>query len=236
MWSGPRNLSTALMRSFENRKDTKVWDEPLYAYYLNETKKDHPLKEKIIKTYETNIDRLIEIISLNNNSKKIFYQKHMTHHVLDNTPLNWMNNGINCFLIRNPKDVLLSYIKKNNLENSNDIGFPMQLKLFNLVKKFQSKPIVINANDLSVNPKKILTLLCREINIPYNDDMLSWPKGNRESDGLWGKIWYKNVKSSTCFNKFKRYNLNIPSKYKPIYENCLKIYNEINSYNILNER
>ena len=236
MWSGPRNLSTALMRSFENRNDTKVWDEPLYAYYLKETKKDHPLNEKIIQTYETNIKKLINSISSINNDKEIFYQKHMTHHILKNTPLDWINGGINCFLIRNPKDVLLSYIEKNNLENSDDIGFPMQLKLFNLVKRFGSNAIVINATDLSTKPKKVLTMLCKNINIAFSEKMLFWPKGKRETDGLWGKIWYKNVQESSNFNKLKESNLNIPKKYKKIYEECLEIYNELNSYNILNER
>ena len=236
MWSGPRNLSTALMRSFENRNDTKVWDEPLYAYYLKETKKDHPLNEKIIQTYETNIKKLINSISSINNDKEIFYQKHMTHHILKNTPLDWINGGINCFLIRNPKDVLLSYIEKNNLENSDDIGFPMQLKLFNLVKRFGSNAIVINATDLSTKPKKVLRMLCKNINIAFSEKMLFWPKGKRETDGLWGKIWYKNVQESSNFNELKENNLNIPKKYKKIYEECLEIYNELNSYNLLNER
>ena len=96
MWSGPRNLSTALMRSFENRDDTEVWDEPFYAYYLKETKKNHPLKKEIIKKYETSIDNLIKLISVKSNSQNIVYQKHMTHHILEKTPLKWLKNGINC--------------------------------------------------------------------------------------------------------------------------------------------
>ena len=94
MWSGPRNLSTALMRYFENRDDTTVWDEPLYAYYLNQTKKKHPLNKAIINCYETNISNLIKKISKKKIDKKIFYQKHMTHHILEHTPLNWINSGV----------------------------------------------------------------------------------------------------------------------------------------------
>ena len=235
MWSGPRNLSTALMRSFENRIDTKVWDEPLYAYYLNETKKKHPLCGEIINTYETNINKLIKLIISKNNKEEIYYQKHMTHHILENTPLDWIKNGINCFLIRDPKDVMLSYIKKNKINDANDIGFPMQIKLLNIVKEKKLKSIIINADDLSSNPKKILKILCNKLNISFNEKMLNWPIGKRNSDGIWGKIWYQNVYTSTNFKELKKNKLKIPTKYESIYEECLDIYNEINYYNILNE-
>ena len=235
MWSGPRNLSTALMRSFENRKDTSVIDEPLYAYYLNETKKNHPLCKDIINKYETNIDKLILHITKKTN-KKIIYQKHMTHHILTKTPTKWIEKGTNCFLIRDPNQVIKSYIKKNELSNSNDLGFPMQLKLFKLVKKFGVKPIIINAEDLSSNPRKVLVNLCKNLNILFSEKMLKWPKGERETDGIWEKIWYKNVKSSTNFEKINVNNSSLPNKYKNIYLECLDIYKELNKHNILNER
>ena len=235
MWSGPRNLSTALMRSFENRVDTNVWDEPLYAYYLKKTKKNHPMAENIINTYETNIDKIIKELT-KPSIHKHSYQKHMTHHILKETPIEWINKGENCFLIRNPKDVILSYIKKNDLNNIDDIGFPMQIKLFNLTKKLGKKPIIINAEDLSINPKKVLECLCKNLKINFSEKMLSWPKGKRDSDGLWEKVWYKNVQSSSKFEKLTNNNANIPSKYMDIYNECLDIFDELNSLNILNER
>jgi hypothetical protein len=235
MWSGPRNLSTALMRSFENRFDTNVWDEPLYAYYLKKTKKKHPICKEIISKYETKIGNLIKLIKASNN-KEIFYQKHMTHHILKETPIDWIQSGINCFLIRDPKDVLNSYIKQNKMTEANDIGFPMQGKIFNLVKNFDLTPIVINADDLSLNPKKVLKILCNKLNIPFMEKMLKWPKGKRISDGIWGEIWYQNVQSSTKFIKLKKNNLPIPKKYKIIYEECMDIYNQLNTYNIINEK
>lgn len=235
MWSGPRNLSTALMRSFENRQDTNVWDEPLYAYYLKETKKDHPLAKDIINRYETNINKL-SIQMTKNTGKKNLYQKHMSHHILTETSIDWIAKGINCFLIRHPKDVIRSYIQKNNLDNANDIGFPMQMKLFNLVEKFISNPIVINAEDLSNYPKKTLTNLCKRLKIPFSKKMLQWPKGKRVSDGIWEKIWYKNVKLSTKFENLNVSKDEIPIKYKNIYLECIDIYNKLNEHNILNER
>ena len=236
MWSGPRNLSTALMRSFENRGDTKVWDEPLYAYYLKETKKNHPLAEQIIKKYETNINILSKKVSQKLSNKKILYQKHMSHHILSKTPLNWLKNGVNCFLIRNPKDVLLSYIKKNNLKNSRELGYSTQIKIFKKIQKLNQKTIVINAYDLALDPQNVLSSLCDNLKINFSKKMLKWPIGKRKSDGIWGDIWYHNVKSSTKFEKLKKNNQKIPIKYKKIYKECLKIYKELNSYNIINER
>lgn len=235
MWSGPRNLSTALMRSFENRKDMIVWDEPLYAYYLNETKKNHPLAKDIINRYEINIDKLILDITKNVSKKKV-YQKHMTHHILSKTPIDWIKKGVNCFLIRDPKEVIQSYIKKNDLNYSEDIGFPMQIKLFNLIEELGIKPIIINADDLSSNPKKVLICLCKNLNIPFSEKMLKWPKGKRVTDGIWEKIWYQNVKSSTKFEKLPKNNEDIPNKYKNIYLECLEIYKKLNNQNILNEK
>ena len=232
MWSGPRNLSTALMRSFENREDTNVWDEPFYAYYLKKTKKKHPLANEIINKYETNLKKILRLVTTENNY--IHFQKHMTHHMISSIPIDWITNGTNCFLIRHPKDVLLSYIKKNDLFDSNDLGFPAQLRLFNYIKEKNSRIIVVNADDLSSKPKKTLKMLCHEINIPFSNKMLSWPKGKRKSDGLWEKIWYENVKSSTNFKKLVKEKSKIPSKYISIYDECLKIYNQINFYSLSN--
>ena len=233
MWSGPRNLSTALMRSFENREDTKVWDEPFYAYYLKETKKNHPLANEIINKYETNLDKIIDLVTAEKDF--IYFQKHMSHHIIKKIPINWITKGINCFLIRHPKEVLLSYIQKNDLIDSNDLGYPAQLRLFNYIKTSNKKILVIDAKDLSEKPEIILKKICKKINIPFTEKMLNWPKGRRDSDGIWEKIWYKNVKSSTSFNKILNKEYEIPNKYNHIYNECLRIYDQLKIYNIINE-
>ena len=233
MWSGPRNLSTALMRSFENREDTKVWDEPFYAYYLKETKKNHPLADEIINKYETNLDKIIDLVTAEKDF--IYFQKHMSHHIIKKIPINWITKGINCFLIRHPKEVLLSYIQKNDLIDSNDLGYPAQLRLFNYIKTSNKKILVIDAKDLSEKPEIILKKICKKINIPFTEKMLNWPKGRRVSDGIWEKIWYKNVKSSTSFNKILNKEYEIPKKYNHIYNESLRIYDQLKIYNIINE-
>ena len=233
MWSGPRNLSTALMRSFENRDDTKVWDEPFYAYYLKETKKNHPLANEIINKYETNLEKIIDLVT--EEKDFIYFQKHMSHHIIKKIPINWITKGINCFLIRHPKEVLLSYIQKNDLIDSNDLGYPAQLRLFNYIKTSNKKILVIDAKDLSEKTEIILKKICKKINIPFTEKMLNWPKGRRDSDGIWEKIWYKNVKSSTSFSKILNKQYEIPKKYNHIYNECLRIYDQLKIYNIINE-
>jgi len=235
MWSGPRNVSTALMRSFENRDDTFVWDEPLYSYYLKETGKTHPIGKEIINTYSFDLNEIIKNISKDYGTKKIHYQKHMAHHILEKTPIDWIKFGINCFLIRHPKEVISSYIKKNKLIESFDIGFPNQFRIFKRVIDLNQNLIVINAKDLLNNPTNILQKLCNKLNISYDNKMLNWPKGPRDSDGIWSKFWYGSVNQSSGFEIHKNQEFKIPSKYTDIYKECLEIYSELNSYSLNNE-
>jgi len=232
MWSGPRNLSTALMRSFENRTDTEVYDEPFYAYYLHKTKLNHPMKKEIINHYPILQNKVIKLITSNNKNKKIFYQKHMTHHIIKNTKLDWINKGYNCFLIRHPAKVINSYIKKNSLISIDDIGFKKQYEIFNKIKKNKLKYIIVNADNILKTPNNTIRKLCKNLNIRFSKKMLSWPKGKRNSDGIWSKVWYKNVELSNTFSKYKNENIYVPKKYKKIYEESLKYYNEMNQYSI----
>ena len=230
MWSGPRNISTALMRSFENRSDTKVYDEPFYSYYLKNTKFDHPMKDEIIDTYPFNENEVIKLITKNDNNYKIFYQKHMTHHILDETNLEWINKGANCFLIRDPAKVIVSYIKKNTLRSIKDTGFEKLYQIFNSLKS--KKPIVINSDYLLENPEKYLKILCKKLNLSFDEKMLNWPKGFRDTDGIWSKVWYQNVISTTTFNSNINKEYNVPKDFENIYKECLEIYEEINEYSI----
>jgi len=233
MWSGPRNISSALMRSFENRSDTYVWDEPFYAYYLSKTNRMHPLKEEIINKYPCNENEIIDIIKLPPpKNKKIYYQKHMTHHILEETQIDWISKGFNCFLIRNPSEVINSYIKKNELTNSSDIGFQSQLRLFKKVKSLNKEITVINAKDLLKDPKLILQKLCFKIGISFENSMLKWPKGKRVTDGIWSSIWYDKVINSSNFFNYEEQKIIIPDKFLKIYKESLLIYNLMNEFKI----
>ena len=232
MWSGPRNLSTALMRSFENRNDTKVIDEPFYAYYLKKTQLDHPMKSEIINYYPTSQMQILKKITSQTQNNEIFYQKHMTHHIIKNTRLDWLNKGYNCFLIRHPAKVINSYIKKNTLISIDDVGFKKQYEIFNKIKNNKINYMVVNADTILQDPPKAIKKLCKILKIRFTKKMLSWPAGKRSTDGIWSKVWYKNVELSNTFSKYKEENYNVPKKYNDIYEESLKYYNEMNQYSI----
>jgi len=230
MWSGPRNISTALMRSFENRTDTKVYDEPFYSYYLKNTNLNHPMKDEIINTYPYDENEVINLITRNDDKYKIFYQKHMTHHILDKTNLEWINKGLNCFLIRDPAKVIVSYIKKNSLRSIKDVGFEKLYQIFKLLNI--KEPIVINSDYLLKDPEKYLKILCQKLNLEFDEKMLNWPKGFRDTDGIWSKVWYQDVISTTTFNVNVNREYNVPKDFENIYKECQDIYEEINRYSI----
>jgi hypothetical protein len=199
MWSGPRNLSTALMRSFENRTDTLVADEPFYAAYLAATGLDHPMREEVIASQPTDWRKVAEGL-LAPAAKPVFYQKHMTHHILPEFGHGWMEGCRHAFLIRRPERVLASYAVKRQEVRLSDIGFVEQAELYDEAAAMAgAPPPVIDADVLLSDPPRVLRRLCEALGIPFDEKMLSWPPGPRESDGVWGPHWYDSVKRSTGF-------------------------------------
>ena len=177
LWSGPRNISTALMRAFENRGDTFVSDEPLYAHYLAKTGVNHPMREEVIQSYNANWDEVTEMLTGSiPGGFGIWYQKHMAQHNLPGADLSWTEKLTNCFLIRDPIEVILSYSKKYAITSIYQLGYPQQVLLFNHLKnKNEANIIVLDSKDILQNPKKLLQLLCKELDIPFSDKMFCWP-------------------------------------------------------------
>jgi hypothetical protein len=201
MWSGPRNISTAMMRAFENRADSAVSDEPFYGAYLAATGLNHPMRAEIIAAMPTDwrqvADALVGDAPL---AKPIWYQKHMCHHMLHEFGLDWMDACTNVFLIRAPEKVLASYRLKRSAVTPEDIGFVRQVELFDRVADRQgSAPPVIDATDVLSDPGRMLQVLCRAVKIDFSASMLSWPPGRRASDGVWAPAWYEAVERSTGF-------------------------------------
>ncbi len=202
MWSGPRNISTAMMRSFENRADTSVVDEPFYAYYLSQTGLQHPMYHEVINSQSTDPYQLAWELTEKPFNTAIQYQKHMTHHMIEKIDLSWVKSLKHCFLIRNPKDILISYCKQNTLTSERDIGIIRQAELYKEFSQHYHTPIpVIQSESVLQNPVRMIGILCEALNIPFDDSMLQWPHGYRESDGVWAKHWYRNVVKSTKFQK-----------------------------------
>ena len=226
VWSGPRNISTALMRSFENRSDCFVSDEPFYSYFLHETGLKHPLRDEVIKTGLINYNKIIKYITGPIPfSKNIWYQKHMAHHILPGVNMNWIKSMKNCLLIRHPSDVILSYSKKYEISSIQQLGYLQQVDIYEMLyQEIGTPPIIVDAQDLLKEPRKMLIEICKNIRIKFDEKMLSWPLGPRITDGIWGKHWYKQVEVSTGFNPYIKTNGTIPSKYQGLYDKCMKHY------------
>ena len=195
MWSGPRNLSTAMMYAFGNRDDFAVWDEPFYAPYLNVTGADHPMRDEIIAAHEVDPDvvarRCLDTIPA---QKRYFYMKHMPHHMLEGFPLDWAKECINIHLIRHPARVIASYGAKRDAMTLEDIGFAQQAALFDKIGG-----LVIDSADIRADPEAMLRTLCHAIGLAFDPAMLRWAAGPRAADGVWAKHWYNAVHKSTGF-------------------------------------
>lgn len=234
MWSGPRNISTALMRSWESRSDTFVIDEPFYAHYLSVTNVDHPGRDEIIQNGETDQSVVSKgLISDIDDSCSIYFQKHMTHHMIPSVGREWMKDVVNCFLIRDPKDMILSYTKVNSNLSMHLLGLEEQYELFEYVTKINGRaPPVVDSKDILLDPRETLRLLCEKIGVVFSEEMLSWSKGVRDTDGIWAKYWYDNVINSTGFNTYTEKNEVIRDEYLQLYEDCLKIYEKLSKHKI----
>jgi sulfotransferase family protein len=235
MWSGPRNISTAMMRAWGNRRDTIVIDEPFYAFYLKRTASDHPGASEVIRNGPT--DWRIVVAALTGpvpGGKRIFFQKQMTHHLLPTVNRDWLGAVTNCFLIRNPAEVIASYMKKNERPTLADLGFVQQGEIFDWVRtRTGAIPPVIDAKDILQNPERVLRLLCESIGIEFDKAMLAWPPGLRETDGIWAKHWYGAVTKSTSFQPYRPKNEPVPRRLSEIHDCCRECYERLYQHRLL---
>jgi hypothetical protein len=230
MWSGPRNISTAMMRAWENRPDTVVIDEPLYAHFLLETGIDHPGSDEVIVAHESDWLKVVQDLTTAPvpAGKSIYYQKHMTHHLLDHMDLAWVDSLVNCFLIRDPAEVITSYIKVRPQVTLADIGLEEQRRLFDHVRAVTGQtPPVIDSRDVLKDPRRTLSLLCERIGVPFTEQMLSWPAGPRPSDGVWAKYWYNAVWASTGFEPYRAKANHVPAHLQDLLAEANELYAEL---------
>ena len=202
MWSGPRNISTAMMRSFGARSDTWVADEPFYAAYLVGSGADHPMRSESIASQPNDWRDVIPgLLADPPHGRTVFYQKHMTHHMLPGFGLDWMKECANAFLIRDPDLVLASYSAKRVEVRLADLGFERQFEIFEReADRLGRPPPVIEGADVLRDPEGTLRKLCAALHIPWTAQMLGWPAGRRETDGVWAPAWYDAVEKSTSFS------------------------------------
>jgi hypothetical protein len=229
MWSGPRTVSTALMRSWENRPDTVVADEPLYAFYLGRTGLDHPGRTAVIASQPT--DWRVVLAQLTSaplpGGTVISYAKHMTHHLLPEVDRAALAPLRHAHLIRDPRELLASYARVRTEPTLADLGIGQQAEIF---ETFGGP--VVDSRDLLADPEGILRALCRALNVPFDARMLSWPAGPRDSDGVWAPYWYDSVHASTGFAAYRPPAGPLPARLEPLAERCLPYFSRLHEYRI----
>jgi hypothetical protein len=235
MWSGPRNISTAMMRAWENRGDTAVWDEPLYAYYLHKTGIRHPGADEVIAAGETDWRKVVAAITGPIPAgMPIFFQKHMTHHLLDEIDRGWLDQLTNCFLIRDPAEVVASYSRTRDGAVLDDVGVVQQAEIYDyLCARGGRAPVVIDARDVLQNPEGMLRALCDAVGVAFTARMLSWPAGPRETDGVWSRYWYDSVIASTGFKPYRRQRLRLSPELDAIATGCEPHYRKLHQLRLV---
>jgi hypothetical protein len=232
MWSGPRNISTAMMYSFGNRADCEAWDEPFYGFSLKTKGNDHPMRDEIIADMECDWDRLVTKCTTPS-AKPLLYQKHMTHHMLEGYDRSFIRGLTNAFLIRDPAKVLASYTQKWAEVDLEAIGFVAQAEIFDMVAdKLGHAPPVVDSDDVLADPRGVLTKLCKACGIAFDEAMLAWPKGPKSFDGIWAKHWYNAAWTSTGFSAPQPKQVDLPPQLLRIAEQAQPIYERLKQHAI----
>ena len=234
MWSGPRNISTALMRAWENRPDTAVTDEPFYGAYLIESGANHPGRDEIIASMPTDWREIVdEITGPAPRGRAVWYQKHMTHHILPGMGREWLSRMKNCFLIRDPREVVASYERVRTNATAEDLGYPQQAEIFNAVRSDLGRaPPVLDSADVLADPERALRALCSALALPFVEGMLHWPQGPRDTDGVWAKHWYANVEASTGFTPARPSQPELSDAPAVLTQDCMPYYDQLRTYRI----
>ncbi|HEY3405974.1 MAG TPA: sulfotransferase family protein [Ohtaekwangia sp.] len=228
--SSPRNISTAFMYSFAQREDTIVLDEPFYAFYLETSGADHPGREEVLISQPVNEQEVLKKI-FGPWDKPVLFIKNMAHHIeLMNE--SFLDDVINLFLIRNPRQIISSYAQVINQPVMRDVGIEYQYQLFNRLKLKNQHPLVLDSGILLENPEGVLNTLCERIGIPFSTRMLKWASGPKPYDGVWAKHWYNNVHQSTGFDKQPTSNRALPNHLASLHEQALEYYTKLLPYSI----
>ncbi len=224
MWSGPRNLSTAMMYSFAQRDDTEVIDEPLYAAYLKDTQLKHPFAKQIVEQGNTDIDQVIDQLTRVNSAATVQYQKHISKHLLSEYPVDWLGLVTNVFLIRHPARVICSYHAKDEDPDLSDIGIADQWQIYQTVLAMGQQPLIIDSAQILANPKRELSHLCTHLGIDFQESMLSWTKGAKPYDGIWAPHWYESVWRSEGFGQPAGKIPDVPAHLRPLLDEAMPYF------------
>lgn len=231
VWSGPRNVSTALMYSFRQRSDTAVVDEPLYAHYLAATGVEHPGREEVLAAQDTDGERVVRDVILGPSTRPVLFLKNMAHHLVG---LDWafLSELHNVILTRDPAEMLTSYIKQVPNPTLEGTGLPMQVRLLDAILDEGQDPLVLDSRLLLTDPRSVLSKLCDRIGIPFEEAMLTWPAGPKPEDGVWARFWYESVHRSTGFAPYRAKAEPVPERLMPLLTQAQPLYQRLAAYAI----
>jgi hypothetical protein len=234
MWSGPRNLSTAMMRSFDSRSDTFVSDEPFYGCFLNDTGTNHPMRGEVIAAMDCDWRSVMH--SLRGpppEEKPVWYQKHMWHHMAGPIGYADFEGFTHAFLIREPERMIASYLRKRETAEFDSFGMDRQAEFFaREADRLGHAPPVVDANDVLADPQGVLSKLCVTLGIAWDPAMLSWAPGRRKTDGPWAEHWYAAVEASTGFGPPETAAVDLPEDAQRIADRCHPYYNRLAAHRI----
>jgi hypothetical protein len=238
MWSGPRNISTAMMRAWENRRDSIVVDEPFYAHYLarlDGPRGDHPGRDDVLAAQPADAAAVVEgLMAPLPPGVDVQYVKHMTHHLFDDDDLAWTVGPFrNVLLIRTPDEVVASYLRSRDTCEPEDIGILQQVRLLEVFESAGEQPPIIDAADFLRDPEAYLRWLCDWLGIDFTDRMLQWPAGPRDSDGVWAPHWYDAVWASTGFEPYRPREVHLDASGEAVAEACRSAYARLHAARLL---
>ena len=231
MWSGPRNISTALMYSFRQRADTRVFDEPLYGHYLHTSDARHPGEDEVLSVMETDGERVVREVLLGPCDTPVLFFKNMAHHLAGLNP-DFLAEVTNLLLTRDPEEMLLSLVNQLPQPVLRDTGLEEQVGVLNAVLEQGETPIVLDAKEVLLNPEGVLREVCKRLGLPFEAAMLRWPAGPKPEDGVWAKYWYDNVHASTSFAPYRPKDEPFPERLQPLLDACLPLYERLVAYAI----
>ena len=234
VWSGPRNISTALMYSFRQRSDTRVVDEPLYAHYLAATGADHPGAEEVLASMDRDGERVVREVILGPCERPVRFFKNMAHHLVG-LDRDFLGEVRNVLLARDPREMLPSLARQIPSPTLRDTGLAEQVEILDIMLERAERPVVLDARELLLDPPGVLRRACERLGLPFEEAMLSWPAGPKPEDGVWAKHWYDGVHVSTGFEPYRPKTGPFPERLKPLLDECLPLYERLRQHAIVAE-
>ncbi len=227
MWSGPRNVSTAMMYAWRQRSDTAVWDEPMYGHYLAHTGVHHPGREAILEAVPTDREEILEAMLRSPSPQPVWFFKNMAHHLVG-FGLDIVDELDNFLLTRDPREMLPSLAAGlGRVPVMTDTGFDIQMAIVERLEAKGLTPIVVDSRELLTNPRTVLSQLCGRLGLAFEEAMLAWPPGPKPEDGVWADDWYGRLHETTGFVPYRPKTEAFPEELEPIYAECRPHYERL---------